>query len=75
MKLGELALMFGLVVCCAVLPVLLTGGIGAVTGILLGSPALLGFGLVLMLFGLGLWSRRPKAREPLDGEGERGPGR
>ncbi len=63
MKLGELALVFGLLVCCALLPLLLAGGIGAVTGVLMGSPALVGSGLVLFLLGVVLWLRRSKAQE------------
>lgn len=63
MKLGELALMAGLIACCALLPLLLAGWISAMTGVLLGSPALVGSGLVLVLFGLALWRRRSKARE------------
>ena len=63
MKLGELALMLGLLVCCALLPLLLAGGIGAVTGVLIGSPALVGFGVVLVLLGAVLWLRRSRAKD------------
>ncbi|MGQ0569387.1 MAG: DUF7470 family protein [Armatimonadota bacterium] len=62
MKLGELGVVLGLLVCCALLPVLLAGGIGAVTGVLIGSPALVGSGLVLVLVGLVLWIRGLKSK-------------
>ncbi len=62
MKLSELALAFGLLVCCALLPVLLVGGFGAVVGVLTGSRALVGSGLVLVLLGGALWLRRSKAQ-------------
>ncbi len=62
MKLSELALAFGLLACCALLPVLLAGGFGAVAGLLTGSLVVAGSGLVLVLLGAVLWLRRSKTR-------------
>ena len=69
MKLNEIGLALGLLVCCALLPLLLAGGIGAVTGVLIGKPALVASGLVLFLVGVALWHRRSRtARPPSDQE-------
>jgi len=69
MKLTEIGLALGLLVCCALLPLLLAGGIGAVTGVLIGKPALVASGLVLLLLGVALWHKRSRtARHPSDQE-------
>lgn len=61
MKFGELALVVGLLVCCAVLPLLLAGGVSTVTGVLAGNPLLVGFGLVLVVVAVALWLRRRRS--------------
>jgi len=55
MRFGGLALVVGLLVCCAVLPLLLAGGVSTVTGVLVGNALLVGFGLVLVVGAVALW--------------------
>jgi ABC-type uncharacterized transport system permease subunit len=61
MKRGEIALALGLLACCALLPLLLAGGVSAVTGVLAGNQALVGLGLVLLFLGVAVWLTRSKA--------------
>jgi hypothetical protein len=58
MKCSETALVVGLLACCAVLPLLLAGGLGAVTGLLAGNSLLAGVGLALVVLALVVWLRR-----------------
>lgn len=53
-----IALVVGLLVCCAVLPLLLAGGLGAVTGLLVGNSLLAGVGLALVVLAVAVWLRR-----------------
>ncbi len=58
MKRSEIALVVGLLACCAVLPLLLAGGLGAVTGVLAGNSLLAGVGLTLVVLAVAVWLRR-----------------
>ncbi len=58
MKRSEIALVVGLLVCCAVLPLLLAGGLSAVTGLLAGNSLLAGVGLALVVLAVAVWVRR-----------------
>jgi hypothetical protein len=58
MKLSGIALVVGLLACCAVLPLLLAGGLSAVTGLLAGNSLLAGVGLALVVLAMAAWLRR-----------------
>lgn len=52
------------VVCCALIPLVALGSIGAAAGLLASTPALVAAGLGLLLVAMALWRRgkRPGAQ-------------